>query len=53
MGEIKSNLEEEKPKNPSFWPFAGRWTTLYVALQGVFIASEGRRVLDKVAHEIW
>ena len=49
---IKSNLER-KPKNPSFWPLALRWTTLYVALQGVFIGAEGRRVLDEVAHEIW
>ena len=31
------------------------WTldALYVALQGVFIGAEGRKVPDKVAHEIW
>ena len=46
----KSNLET---KNPSFWPLARLWTTLYVALQGVFIGAEGRRVPDEVAHEIW
>jgi len=31
------------------------WTldALYVALQGVFIGAEGRRVLDEVSHENW
>ena len=46
---IKSNLERKL--NPSFWPFAGRWTTLYVALQGVFIDAEGNRVQNEVLHE--
>ena len=49
--ERKSNLKRKL--NPSFWPLARLWTTLYVALQGVFIGAEGRRVPDEVAHESW